>query len=220
MKHAPLKLSIPRCQLLGLPGCGYSEQRVIFLNGFCYPTMVEFLNANYSNITIMKMGRNADFTQTVRKFGQFNVICEESRYQLENNMFAQARKLTKNGVNVLVFGHVWQNYHTALLGPTMRAHFINTDSEATEFAKNCFGLAGAIVFVSWFYAVGLDLRMQREAQVYAIYDGCPDAEELMQTLGRGARDMSSNLGTAFIVRPANEARSIKDGILASPGHDW
>ena len=66
----------------------------------------------------------------------------------------------------------------------------------------------------------MDWRMQSNARVFAVYPQLPDVEAMMQCLGRGARDMSTNLGTIYVLKDQSSEATVKDGLLLSEGYDW
>ena len=66
----------------------------------------------------------------------------------------------------------------------------------------------------------MDWRMQSNARVFAVYPQLPDVEAMMQCLGRGARDMSTNLGTIYVLKDQWSEATVKDGLLLSEGYDW
>ena len=83
--------------------------------------------------------------------------------------------------------------------------YIDTDEQAEDFPNQCYGISGSAVFVAEKYSVGLDIKMNQEAKVLCFYKDPPDVEEMLQKLGRGARDMSAKLGTVFIQKQEEEA---------------
>ena len=165
------------------------------------------------------MGRNADFTKPMKSVGQFQVFCDSDWGKLENQLYHHIRKACKVGLNVIVFGREFDEERAGQM-KGIEVHKVYDGKSATDYAANCFGQSASVTFASWDYSVGMDWRMQTNAKVFACYEDIPDVEEMMQCLGRGARDMSTNLGAVFILKEGASASSIKDGLIASEGFDW
>ena len=219
LKSSQLVFGKQSHEVKGLLACGYTESKAIFLNGFCYERTRAFIQANYEGVKILNMGRNADFAKHVKTVGQFQVRCRPKDADLQLLLYKDIRKVTKSGTNVIVFGSVFDQAKKNFL-KEVPIHQVYTDQEATDFAHNCFGLSGAVVFADWEYSVGMDWRMQSNARVFAVYRQLPDVEEMMQCLGRGARDMSTNLGTVYVLKDQWSEPTVKDGLLLSEGYDW
>ena len=219
LKASELRFGSTSKNVLGVLGLGYGSAKAIFLNGFCYKKTKAFVKENYEGVQLVAMGRNADYTRVMKSVGQFQVFCESDWGKLEKQLYANIRKACKVGLNVIVFGREYDEDRAGQL-QGIEVHKVYDAKSATDYAKNCFGQSGSVTFSDWDYSVGMDWRMQTNARVFACYPDIPDVEEMMQCLGRGARDMSTNLGAVFIVKEGGSASSIKDGLIASEGFDW
>ena len=120
-------------EVKGLLACGYTDSKAIFLNGFCYERTRAFVEANYEGVTILNMGRNADFAKHVKTVGQFQVRCRPKAADLETLFYKDIRKVTKSGTNVIVFGAVFEQKRKNFL-KEVPIHQVYTDQEATDFA--------------------------------------------------------------------------------------
>ena len=80
--------------------------------------------------------------------------------------------------------------------------------------------ANIVVFVEDDYGIGFDLKFQHDAKVIVMIYGKPDAEQTMQMLGRGARNMNSDLGIVLILDDEGRAAGLKNTLLTNEGPDF
>ena len=120
---------------------------------------------------------------------------------------------------MIVFGYQLEDEYVKALKDIPK-FFINTDELAKSFPNDSFATTGSVIFVDSDYMVGLNIRCQQECQVFAWYTAIPDAEEMLQTLGRGARDQSTMLGNVYVVANTWTEQTIQDGLSNSDGFDW
>ena len=209
----------PSATVYGLLSYGHTSTRVFFLNGFCMPNTDKFMREAYKDIEIVDLGRNQDYAQLQPQKPSYQVKCRPTLHELKIQLYEDIRYWTQRQTNVIVFGCQHSaEFEYAI--PNTDKFFIGTDAQAKELPKQCFGLTSSVVFVDMEYRIGLDIRMQQEAKVFVLYEDLPDVEEMMQTLGRGARDMGAKLGNVYIVRPQVEELLLEDTFGASLGFDW
>ena len=76
-------------------------------------------------------------------------------------------------------------------------HYVRDDHSAGRVPAVVAAADRIVVFVSWDYYFGLDMKFDGEAEVVIYAERWMDYEMLWQCFGRGARKGGSSLGTLF-----------------------
>ena len=97
---------------------------------------------------------------------------------------------------------------------------INTAQDALLVQPALGNESHMVIFLTQDFSYGLDLKFQAAAKVIVALEEEPEVETLMQMLGRGARNMNTDLGTVIIQADPGVAEGLKNKWKTHKGVDF
>ena len=186
-----------------------SGQRVVGVTGFVADTSETYLHALLQDRhQIIRFGSNMTYVdaEKAKILPEFDIVAGADPEQLQKDLLHHALKLVAKDKPVIVFGLENVDFEALHIhvDPDIVLHTVDTDGAAERVPSIVASADRIIVFVSWQYYFGLDMKFDGEAEVVVYANKYMDYETLFQCFGRGARKGSNSLGTLFMCHGDSE----------------
>lgn len=217
----PLLFDAKDASVRGLIRLGHDSQQAVFFTGFLRPNFRKFLDVvSDKEWAIHQLGRAADYVNAKKDDAQFSVLADRSWGKCLEMVFAKAEEYLGQDQPVLIFGVPLEDRKDTYWTFRPKIAHINTPKDALTAAPALSNERRMVIFLAEDFTYGLDLKFQGSAKVIVLLKEDPEVETLMQQLGRGARNMNTDLGTVVIQTDAGLAESLKGKWKTDKGVDF
>ena len=205
----------------GLIRLGHQQQQAVFFTGFLRPNFNKFLEAVSSKEwAIHQLGRAADYVSAKKEDAQYTVQANRDWEKCVELVYTRAEEYLAMDQPVLIFGLGLQDRRNDLFSTDPKIVNIATSQDALMAMPALSNERHMVIFLSDDFAFGLDLKFQGSAKVIVACKKELEVETLMQMLGRGARNMNTDLGTVVIQADPGLAEGLKTKWKADQGLDF